>query len=108
LIFFQAPIDWEAEAKLPEDISIPNTKPTADEMLAGDIFLTGATGFIGAYEPCYLILPEGNRATFQFSHFTRHILRYLLSSVSGKRIHCLVRAKDSSSAVARLASVSPI
>jgi thioester reductase-like protein len=69
--------DFEAEVELPDDV-----RPAADVRRTaadpGNVFLTGATGFLGAF-----------------------LLRDLMRATAA-RVHCLVRASDEAAALARI------
>ncbi|MGH8918844.1 MAG: thioester reductase domain-containing protein, partial [Actinomycetes bacterium] len=70
------PPQWEADVRLPEDIT--GDRPPASSRY-GDVLLTGATGFVGA-----------------------QLLRELLTRTDAT-VHCLVRADDQVTARCRLA-----
>nr|WP_075660905.1 type I polyketide synthase [Streptomyces acidiscabies] len=71
----QAAVDFDAEIRLAADVVPPaETAPTDP----GTVFLTGATGFVGAF-----------------------LLRDLMRS-TGAKVHCLVRAEDEATAFERL------
>ncbi len=70
-------VDYQAEVRLPDDIQ-PAAEITAVVADPREVLLTGATGFLGAF-----------------------LLRDLMSQTAA-RIHCLVRASDEVSALARL------
>ncbi|AKF86026.1 hypothetical protein MFUL124B02_20095 [Myxococcus fulvus 124B02] len=75
------PDTWREEARLPEDITPAPGKPVTKGRALEDmrcIFLTGATGFLGAF-----------------------MLRDLMRTTKAQ-VACLVRAKDSQAALARL------
>lgn len=78
------PETWRADAQLPADLraqivqaaALP--RPAADAWRSGQVLLTGATGFLGAF-----------------------LLRDLLLH-TGARVHCLVRAADATEGLARV------
>lgn len=73
-------IDFEEECRLdvPVVATVARQRPTSRDWAGADIFLTGATGFLGS-----------------------HLLRALVSRTDA-RIHCLVRAVDEQHATLRL------
>jgi amino acid adenylation domain-containing protein/thioester reductase-like protein len=72
-------LDLRADVRLPEHIRVPAGAPVS---AAGDVLLTGATGFLGI-----------------------HLLRELLTGTDG-RVHCLVRAPDAGAAWERIAAAA--
>ncbi|HEY8378069.1 MAG TPA: thioester reductase domain-containing protein [Nannocystis sp.] len=78
------PHTWAADARLPADVratiiaTSTRERAPADAWRAGEVFLTGGTGFLGAF-----------------------VLRELLTSTSAC-VHCLVRARDPASGLLRL------
>ncbi len=72
-----ATVDFDAEIRLAADV-VPPTGAAPVPADAGDVFLTGATGFVGAF-----------------------LLRELMRS-TGAKVHCLVRAEDEAAARERL------
>ncbi|WP_434421608.1 amino acid adenylation domain-containing protein [Nannocystis pusilla] len=78
------PETWQADARIPDDVrdlivrAAAQPRPAADAWRTGELFLTGATGFLGAF-----------------------LLRDLLTHTQA-RVHCLVRAADPAGGMARL------
>ncbi|MER6416191.1 thioester reductase domain-containing protein, partial [Streptomyces humidus] len=73
----RAGVDFAAEVRLAEDI-VPAEQVTTVVADPGEVFLTGATGFVGAF-----------------------LLRDLMRS-TGATVHCLVRGADAAGALDRL------
>ncbi|WAS93563.1 amino acid adenylation domain-containing protein [Nannocystis punicea] len=78
------PETWRADARLPEDVhaqivrAAELPRPAADAWRTGELFLTGVTGFLGAF-----------------------LLRDVLLHTTA-RVHCLVRAADPAAGMARV------